>query len=279
MYTDECMKVQDISNKELEALREIRNSLMHRGRIPSIRELMTSLGYRSPRSAAVIYENLIEKGALRRKRDGNLQLVGITDDRVRAQTVDVPLVGSISCGIPVLAEENVEAMIPVSTKLAKPPDKYFLLRAKGDSMDQKGVNDGDLLLIRQQAVAQDGDIVVALIDDEATVKEFHSAGETVVLKPMILGGFEKTNQMIQEAHMYGLDTVISSSFESSLGLSALAHLVGSSIRDQGAGLDTLKWFEKNLSKEKIAIQKGKIDLSRVSMREDNVDFSLLKKVG
>lgn len=178
------MKTQDISNKELEALREIRNSLMHRGRVPSIRELMTSLGYRSPRSAAVIYENLIEKGILRRKRDGNLQFMGgVEDDTFRAQTVDVPLVGSISCGVPVLAEENVEAMIPVSTKLAQSPHKYFLLRAKGDSMDERGINDGDLLLIRQQPTARNGDMVVALIDDEATVKEFHMAGETVVLKP------------------------------------------------------------------------------------------------
>ena len=113
-----------------------------------------------------------------------MQLVnGIADESVRAQTVDVPLVGSISCGVPVLAEENVEAMIPVSTKLAKPPAQYFLLRAKGDSMDQKGINDGDLLLVRQQTTARNGDIVVALIDDEATVKEFHSAGETVVLRP------------------------------------------------------------------------------------------------
>ncbi len=185
------MKTADISPKELEALsfaerralREIHNSLMHRGRIPSIRELMTSLGYRSPRSAAVLYESLIEKGALRRKPDGKLQLInGVSDDTLRAQKVDVPLVGSISCGLPVLAEENVEAMIPVSTKLAQSPHKYFLLRAKGDSMDQKGINDGDLLLIRQQTAAQNGDIVVALIDEEATVKEFHAAGETVVLK-------------------------------------------------------------------------------------------------
>lgn len=178
------MKTQEISNKELEAIREIRNSLMHRGRVPSIRELMTSLGYRSPRSAAVIYENLIEKGILRRKRDGNLQFMGgVEDDTFRAQTVDVPLVGSISCGVPVLAEENVEAMIPVSTKLAQSPHKYFLLRAKGDSMDERGINDGDLLLIRQQPTARNGDMVVALIDDEATVKEFHMAGETVILKP------------------------------------------------------------------------------------------------
>ena len=178
------MKIKEISNKELEAIREIRNSLMHKGRIPSIRELMTSLGYRSPRSAAVIYENLIEKGALRRKRDGHLQLVnGIADETIRAQTVDVPLVGSISCGVPMLAEENVEAMIPVSTKLAQPPHKYFLLRAEGDSMDQKGINDGDLVLVRRQTAAQDGDTVVALIDDEATIKEFRIGGETFVLRP------------------------------------------------------------------------------------------------
>jgi len=95
----------------------------------------------------------------------------------------VPLVGTISCGIPVLAEENVEAIIPVSIKLARPPEKYFLLRAKGDSMNQAGINDGELLLIRHQTTARNGDIVAALIDGEATVKEFHAAGEIVVLKP------------------------------------------------------------------------------------------------
>ncbi len=152
---------------------------------------MNSLRYRSPRSAAVIYENLVEKGILRRKRDGDFQFIkGVEDDNVRAQTVDVPLLGVVACGVPILAEENVEALIPVSTKLARPPDKYFLLRAKGDSMDlsrpgrdQKGIQEGDLLLIRQQTTARNGDIVVALIDDDATVKEFHAAGETVVLKP------------------------------------------------------------------------------------------------
>jgi len=178
------MGISAISNKELEALKEIRNSLMLKGRIPSIRELMSSLGYRSPRSAALIYETLTKKGALRRKPNGNLQLVdGISDDTDRAQTVNVPLMGNISCGIPALADENIEAMIPISTRLAKPPEKYFLLRAKGDSMDQKGINDGDLLLIRQQTTAKNGDTVVALIDAEATVKEFQLAGDTVVLKP------------------------------------------------------------------------------------------------
>ena len=179
------MKEIAISNRELEAIREIRNSLMQRGKIPSVRELMNSLGYRSPRSAAVLYENLVEKGILRRKRDGNFQFVKdvVENDNVRAQTVDVPLVGMVACGAPILAEENVQAEIPVSTKLAQPPYRYFLLRAKGDSMDQKGINDGDLVLVRQQPTAENDDIVVALIDNEATIKEFQAAGETVILKP------------------------------------------------------------------------------------------------
>jgi repressor LexA len=178
------MQTATITNKELEAIREIRNFIMHAGRIPSMRELMSSLGYRSPRSASLIVNKLIEKGVLRRKDDGSLQFIkSIGDETVRAQTIDVPLVGIVACGAPMLAEENIQAKIPVSTKLACPPYRYFLLKAKGDSMNQKGIGDGDFVLVRQQVKAQNGDTVVALIDNEVTVKEFHSAGDTVVLKP------------------------------------------------------------------------------------------------
>jgi repressor LexA len=82
-----------------------------------------------------------------------------------------------------LAEENVEAEIAVSTALAKPGSKYFLLRASGDSMNQAGINSGDLLLIRQQTTAENGQRVVALINDEATVKEFEKNGDVVILRP------------------------------------------------------------------------------------------------
>jgi len=188
------MQATTVTNKELEAIREIRNSLMHVGRIPSMRQLMTSLGYQSPRSASLIVDKLIKKGVLRRKRDGGLQFVkSLGDDTTRAQTVDVPLVGMVSCGVPMLAEENVLAQIPVSTKLAKPPYHYFLLKAKGDSMNQKGINDGDLVLVRQETTAKYGDTVVALIDDEATIKEFHIGKETYVLKPR---STNKTHQPI-----------------------------------------------------------------------------------
>jgi repressor LexA len=178
------MQTAAITSQELAAVREIRNSLMRIGRMPSLRELMSSLGYKSPRSASLIVDKLIKKGVLRRKEDGGLQFIrNLAEDNTRARTVDVPLIGAVACGTPILAEENIQGMIPVSIKLAHPPHRYFLLKAKGDSMDQKGIDDGDLVLVRQQTTAKDGDTVVALIDDEATIKEFRIGRETYVLKP------------------------------------------------------------------------------------------------
>ena len=178
------MNNQLLSNRELEAIRQIRNSLMHRGRMPSVREMMTSLGYRSPRSASVLMKKLMSKRILRRKPNGSYRLVdNLHDDTMRAQTVDIPLVGTVACGTPVLAEENIEGMIPVSTKLAKSPHRYFLLKAEGDSMNERGVNDGDLVLVRQQLTAHNGDMIVALVDDEATIKEFYRLGDIIILKP------------------------------------------------------------------------------------------------
>jgi SOS regulatory protein LexA len=99
------------------------------------------------------------------------------------RTVDVPVVGKIACGAPVLAEENIEQVLPVSTSLAAGSYNYFILKAKGDSMNLAGINDGDYVLIRQQTFARPGDIVVALINEEATLKEYVPQGNVVVLKP------------------------------------------------------------------------------------------------
>ncbi len=178
------MTNQTITPKESEAVREIRNSIMHFGRVPSMRELMSTMGYKSPRSTSLLIENLVKKGILRRKEDGALMLAkNVDDDTSRAQTVDVPLIGTIACGMPIMAEENIQCMIPVSVKLARPLQRYFILKAKGDSMDQAGIKDGDLVLVQQQNIANNGSYVVALIDDKATIKEFHRAGDTVQLKP------------------------------------------------------------------------------------------------
>lgn len=178
------MKKTILSPKQMEAVRQIRNSLIHKGKFPSVRELMTALGYRSPRSAALIIDELVQKGILKKRPDGDLQLVKDPESNsIHAQTIDIPLIGLVTCGMPILAQENIEGYIPVSIGLARPGSKYFLLKTSGDSMNKVGINDGDLLLIRQQSTANNGDRVVALIDDEATVKEFHRSKDTIVLMP------------------------------------------------------------------------------------------------
>lgn len=172
------------SKTELDALRYIRNSIVHDRQAPSIRDIMTFLGYKSPRSAMMIVDKLIEDNFLRRKPNGDLQLLKEhAESSSHARTVNVPLVGSVPCGLPLLAEENLEMMVPVSIKLAKPPHTYFLLRATGDSMNKKGIKDGNLVLVKQQPDAENGQDVVALIDDEATVKEIHKTDSAIILKP------------------------------------------------------------------------------------------------
>lgn len=203
------MKNPQLTAKELKTMRQIRNWLVHRGRTPSVRELMTELGYKSPRSAQDIIEKLEEKGFLKRKETGTIQLIKDPDlGSTHAQTQDVPLIGRIACGSPIFAEENIEAMIPVSTTLVKNPAKYFILRAVGDSMDLAGIEDGNLVLVRQQDTAEDGDKVVALIDDSATIKEFHKTEQVVVLKPKSTNPNHKPIILSEDFRIQGVVTNI-----------------------------------------------------------------------
>lgn len=178
------MSENPLSGKAREALRHIRNSVMHTGKVLSVRDLMGLMEYKSPRSALLLMQELEQGGFLRKRLDGSYSMLkDIRNSEDSVQTINVPLVGTVTCGAPILAQENIEAMIPVSTALAKPGSKYFMLRAKGDSMNEAGINDRDLILVRQQNTAENGQTVVALIDDEATVKEFNRNGNFVTLTP------------------------------------------------------------------------------------------------
>jgi repressor LexA len=177
------MSESNLSPKAREAVRHIRNVILKTGKVPSMRDLMGKMGYKSPRSAMLLMKELVDFGFLERKSDGSYRMLKDLSNEHSAQTVSVPLVGTVTCGAPILAVENIEAMVPVSTVLARPGSRYFLLRAKGDSMNQAMINDGDLVLVRQQSVAENGERIVALIDDEATIKEFYQSGNIVKLVP------------------------------------------------------------------------------------------------
>lgn len=181
MYT---MNTTSPDPKEFKGLFFIRDSIIYRGKTPSLRAISEHMGFKSPRSASLLIDRLIKKGYLERTPLGNLRLLKDIDGKVHTErVVELPLVGFVPCGLPLLAEENIEAWIPVSQRIAKPGAQYFLLRAMGDSMDRSGIKDGDLLIVRQQPVAENGDRVVALIGDSATVKEFQRKGDKVVLMP------------------------------------------------------------------------------------------------
>lgn len=175
--------VLNLSETDKKAYNFIRNKLISEGRKPTLKEINEVTGGKSPRSASIVIDRL-EKNGLIRKEGSNLRLTeNKTHNQVSIETIDIPLVGTVTCGLPMLAQENIETYIPVSTNLARRGSKYFLLRASGTSMNQAGINNNDILLIKQQNTADNGERVVALINDEATVKIFEKTQDAVILRP------------------------------------------------------------------------------------------------
>lgn len=173
----------NLKDTDKRALNLIRNALVHGGRKPTLQEINEVTGGKSPRSAVLVIDRLVKLGYLSR----NGSNLALTEKAVisssSVETINVPLVGTVACGLPILAEENIEAYIPISTNLARKGSKYFLLRASGDSMNEAGIQDNDILLVRQQMTAENNEKVVALINDEATVKVFERTDNAVILRP------------------------------------------------------------------------------------------------
>lgn len=166
----------------------IRNRLVHGLEAPTLREINKVTKKASPRSAVLALERLEAAGLIRRNGRRIRLISPSLAANASVSTVNVPLVGAVAAGAPMLAKENVEAVIPVSTALARPGSRYFLLRVAGTSMNEAkvgGVNiaDESIVLVRQQESADDGQIVVALINDEATVKILERKNGVVILRP------------------------------------------------------------------------------------------------
>ncbi len=170
------------NEKDKKAFAFICNRIINYDKAPSLREINEVTGGKSPRSASLIIDRLIKAGLIVKK--GRTIILANTQKSIQSiNTINIPLIGTISCGAPIFAEENIETHIPVTTSLAKKGSVYFLLRATGDSMNLAGINNGDLLLIKQQQTAENGDKVVALINDEATIKIFEKTKDAVILRP------------------------------------------------------------------------------------------------
>lgn len=177
--------------QEERILKGIKDLFILNGKVPGTKRLMSHLNLNSTRGTVKIIESLVEKGYLAKNDTGRISLTDLkitfstTDDYT--DTIKIPVLGDVSCGIPILAEENIETYISVSTSIAKPNSKYFFLRAKGTSMNKedklKPINNGDFVLVKVQESANSGERIVALIDDEATIKAYYPKADHVILKP------------------------------------------------------------------------------------------------
>ena len=159
-----------ITPKQQEILDYIKNEILNRGFPPAVREICEAVNLKSTSSVHSHLEALEKNGYIRRDAT-KPRAIEIIDDNfnlVRREVVNVPIIGTVAAGQPLLAVENIEG---------------YLLKVKGESMINAGIFDGDQVLVKQQSTAEDGDIVVALIDDGATVKTFHKEKGYYRLQP------------------------------------------------------------------------------------------------
>jgi repressor LexA len=163
-----------ITAKQTEILEVIRKALLRDGQAPTVREIGKQTGLRSSCSVQKHLNQLSEKGYI--KRDAykyrSIELMQDGAPMSRRRTVTVPLIGRVAAGSPIDAIENVEENYPLPESLVPRDSDLFMLRVKGDSMINAGIHDNDLVVVKKQSTAQDRDIVVARIGEEATVKTF-----------------------------------------------------------------------------------------------------------
>jgi repressor LexA len=177
----------DLTDRQRQILEFISADVRRRGFPPSVREIGTAVGLSSSSTVHSHLAALEDKGYIRRDptKPRALEVLGASRSGRGSQDVPnvhiVPLVGQVAAGAPVLAAENIETTIPLPDELAD--DSTFILKVKGDSMIDAGILDGDFIVVRQQQTADNGDIVVALLGEEATVKRFYRETGRIRLQP------------------------------------------------------------------------------------------------
>ena len=172
----------EITEPQQRTLRAIRAFVAKRGFPPTMKELGEILGI-SAASAHEQVSHLIRKGCLRReaRKARSLEIVEGPEHDV-ADLVPVPIVGTVAAGLPLLAEENIVGELLVERSMLR-GGRHFALEVRGDSMVRADIHDGDYVVVRQQPIAESGDIVVALLGDEATVKRLSIVNDRIELRP------------------------------------------------------------------------------------------------
>lgn len=168
-----------LSKRQREVLNYIKKTWEETGEFPTVREITKALGLRSSGSGYFHLMALVRKGLLEKDEHGRFKWKYISEEGFRY----IPLVGSIKAGYPVESIELIEDYIPVPEILLKGNGSFFLLRVKGDSMIGAHIIEGDLVIVRKQKIAEIGDIVVAMVGDEVTIKLLKEENGRLLLEP------------------------------------------------------------------------------------------------
>lgn len=181
------MNGKKLTKKQENVLGFIKGEIEKTGNAPTVREVQSRIGCASPMGAVSHLVSLERKGYIRKVEGKKRGIILVMDKEGKPleDIVQVPLVGNVACGMPIFAEELIEEWIPLSTKIVRGnPADVFMLRAKGDSMNLAGIEEGDFVIVKKQNYAEEGDKVVALLGTEATVKKIHLTKDGVSFVPM-----------------------------------------------------------------------------------------------
>lgn len=173
-----------ISQKQQEILEYIKSQILERGFPPAVRDICEAVHLKSTSSVHSHLETLEKNGYIRRDPT-KPRAIEILDDSfnfMRREMVNVPIIGRVAAGEPILAEQNIENYFPIPMEFM-PNNQTFILKVKGESMINAGILDGDMVLVEQRSTARNGEMVVALIEDGATVKTFYKEEGHIRLQP------------------------------------------------------------------------------------------------
>ncbi len=173
-----------ITEKQRQILEFVKQEILHKGYPPAVREICEAVNLKSTSSVHAHLETLERNGYIRRdpSKTRAIEIVDEDFNLGRREVVNLPMIGTVAAGMPILAEQNIENYFPLPAEYV-PNQECFMLKVKGDSMINAGIFNGDSVLVQSQSTAKNGDMVVALVEDSATVKTFYKEDGHYRLQP------------------------------------------------------------------------------------------------
>lgn len=179
------MEKGNISKKQQEILDYIKEQILERGFPPAVRDICKAVNLSSTSTVHSHLATLERNGYIRRDptKPRAIEIIDDSFNLIRSEIVSIPVVGQVAAGQPILAEENIDSYIPIPASMCPKGANAFILNVKGDSMINAGIHNGDQIFVKQCSTAKNGDQVVALIDDSATVKTYYKEDGHIRLQP------------------------------------------------------------------------------------------------